>query len=59
MATEKIKKPWVNLKGLIYLEQVRCIKCGKVLCKAEGKVEIKCKCGKVNLIDTQQNKRPG
>lgn len=43
------------------MEQVLCVKCGKLLFKAEGtdyKIEIKCKCGKVNTINKQSNKSP-
>ncbi|TCO69517.1 Com family DNA-binding transcriptional regulator [Marinisporobacter balticus] len=35
------------------MTEIRCKKCGRVLCEANGKVKIRCrKCGEWNYIDT-------
>ena len=45
---------------VIKLNDVKCYKCFTLLCKAiivEGRIEIKCKCGTINTIESKQPDR--
>jgi len=39
------------------MKELRCQKCGKLLAKGEGKVEIKCsRCKKINTFNERQER---
>jgi len=41
---------------MVPMEQILCVRCGKFLFNAKGtdyEIEIKCKCGKMNLVKSK------
>lgn len=48
-AHENLQKA-LELQQLNTLKERRCRKCNRLLCKSEGRTEVKCKCGHLNLF---------